>query len=122
MARFREAEERGPLYVPARAPEETFRLKSGVCYDAALFAKETLNRIDPSYEARIVFLQIRPYGVNHYVCSFRKDGKLYIIDYGTPNRNLVGVHGPYNSLEEYRKFYERYNPRVSRVVSIYYVD
>jgi hypothetical protein len=122
MTRFRETEGKGPLYVPPRAPEETFKLKSGVCYDAALFAIETLNRIDRSYEASIVFLQIRPYGVNHYVCSFRKDGKLYIIDYGTPNRNLVGVHGPYNSLEEYRKFYERYNPRVSHVISIHYVD
>jgi hypothetical protein len=122
MTRFRETEGKGPFYVEPRAPEQTFKLKSGVCYDAAIFAKETLNRIDPSYEACIVFLQIRPYGVNHYVCSFRKDGKLYIIDYGTPNRNVLGVHGPYNSLEEYKNFYERRNSKVTRVVSIHYVD
>src|SRR3972149_4097397 len=37
---------------PPRTPEETFKLKSGIYIDAAIFAKETLNRIDPSYKAQ----------------------------------------------------------------------
>ena len=51
-----------------RTPKETFELKSGVCFDAARFAKETLNRIDPSYEAEIVFIHREI--LDHYVCSF----------------------------------------------------
>lgn len=73
MRRFREVEGRGPYVFPPRTPEETFRLKSGVCYDAAVFAKVTVNRIDPSYEAKVVFIENHPYEVNHYVCSFKKD-------------------------------------------------
>jgi len=121
MARFREAEGRGPSYVPTRKPEETFKLKSGVCYDAAFFAKITLNLIDSSYEAKVVFIENRPYGVNHYVCSFEKGGKLFIMDYGTRYRNMVGVHGPFNSLEEYKKYYERHHPTNKHVQAIYYV-
>lgn len=111
---------RGPSEVPPRTPEETFRIKSGICYDAAWFAKVTLNRIDPSYEAKIVWLRCAPVG--HFVCAFKKDGKLFIIDYGTPYRNTVGVHGPFNSLEEYGKFYEQHCPTYTRVQSILYWD
>jgi hypothetical protein len=120
MVRFRETEGKGPLVVPPRTPRETFSLRSGVCYDAAVFAKETLNLIDPSYEAKLVFIENRPYAFNHFVCSFKKDGKLFIMDYGTPYRNMVGVHGPYNSLDEYKKFYERYHPKARHVQSIRY--
>ena len=57
---------------PPRTPEETFKLKSGIDIYAAIFAKEALNRIDPSYQAQIVVLLIRR-GANHYVCSFKKE-------------------------------------------------
>ena len=70
----------GTLPVP-RTPEETFQFKSGIYIDAAMFLKETLNRINPSYKAQIVILIIRPYGFNHYACSFRKDGEIFIMDY-----------------------------------------
>lgn len=103
--------------MPVRTPKETFELKSGVCWEAARFAKETLNRVDPSYEAEIVFLD-REGLVDHYVCSFKKDGKLYIMDYGTPSRSLIGVHGPYNSLEEYKKFFEWNDPSRLKILSI----
>lgn len=89
-----------------RTPEETFELKSGICLDAAEFAAETLNRIDPLYDARKVYLGTQ-HGPDHWVCSFTMDGKLYIMDYGHPNRKRVGVYGPYNSLGEYVKFYEK---------------
>jgi len=108
---------KGTLPVP-RTPEETFQLKSGIYIDAAMFLKETLNRIDPSYKAQIVILIIRRYGFNHYACSLKKDGKLFIMDYGTPFKETTGVHGPYGSLEEYKKFYERHHPLKGKIEAI----
>jgi len=61
---------------------------------------------------------MRPYGYNHYVCSFKRDGKIFIMDYGTPYKSLTGVHGPYNSLEDYRKFYETHQPVKRHIESI----
>ena len=110
----------GTLPIP-RIPEETFQLKSGIYIDAAMFSKETLNRINPSYKAQIVILIIRPYGFNHYVCSFRKDGKLFIMDYGTPYKEVTGIHGPYSSLEEYKKFYEKHHPMKGEIEAITYL-
>jgi len=105
---------------PPRTPEETFNLKSGIYIDAAVFAKEVLNRIDPSYKAKIVVLFIGR-GANHYVCSLNKDGKILIMDYGTPYRTMVGVHGPFSSLEEYRSFFERNHPTIKSVQAITYL-
>jgi hypothetical protein len=110
----------GTLPIP-RTPEMTFQLKSGIYIDAAMFLKETLNRINPSYKAQIVVLIIRPYGFNHYVCSFRKDGKLFIMDYGTPYKEVTGIRGPYSSLEEYNKFYEKHHPMKGEIEAITYL-
>jgi hypothetical protein len=104
---------------PIKTPQESFEEKCGLCFDAAYFAEQTLNRIDLSYEAEIVFIQNRPhYKPNHYVCSFKKDGQLYIMDYGIPFENLRGVFGPYTSLEQYLEFYHRNHPKVKRSTSI----
>lgn len=116
--RAREAVRTSSIIV--RTPKETFELKSGVCFDAARFVKEMLDRINPSYEAQIVYIQNRPYEIDHYVCSFKKDNKLYAMDYGTFYRNMIGTHGPFDSLEEYRTFYERNHPKVKKVQSISY--
>lgn len=105
---------------PPRTPEETFKLKSGIYIDAAIFAKEALARIDPSYKPQIVVLLIGR-GVNHYVCSFKRNGKIFIFDYGTPYRTMVGVHGPFNSLEEYKVFFERNHPIIKNVQAITYL-
>jgi len=105
---------------PPRTPEETFKLKSGIYIDAAIFAKETLNRIDPSYSAKIVVLLIGG-GANHYVCSFVREGKLFIMDYGTPYKTIVGVHGPFRSLEEYKVFFEKNHPTAKNVQAITYL-
>lgn len=102
---------------PPRTPEETFKLKSGIYIDAAIFARETLNRIDPSYQAKIVVLLIAG-GANYYVCSFTRDGKVFILNYGTPYKAIVGVHGPFNSLEEYKVFFERNHPTIKNVQAI----
>jgi hypothetical protein len=116
-ARFKRFEGTLP---PPRTPEETFKLKSGIYIDAAIFAKETLNRINPSYNARIVVLLVRQ-GANHYVCSFLKGGKLFIMDYGTPYKALVGLHGPFYSLEEYKVFFEKNHPVIKNVQGITYL-
>ena len=110
----------GTLPVP-RTPEETFQLKSGIYIDAAMFLKETLNRINPSYKAQVVILIIRPHSFNHYTCSFKKDGKLFVMDYGTPYKEVTGVHGPYSSLEEYKEFYEKHHPMKREIEAITYL-
>jgi hypothetical protein len=105
---------------PPRTPEETFKLKSGIYIDAAVFARESLNRIDPSCQAKIVVLLIGG-GTNHYVCSFKKEGKLFIMDYGTPYKMMVGVYGPFNSLREYKVFFEKNHPVIKNVQDITYL-
>ena len=105
---------------PPRTPEETFKLKSGIDIDAAIFAKAALNRIDSSYQAKIVVLVIVR-GANHYVCSFKKEGKLFIMDYGMPYPSIVGVHGPFHSLEEYKQFFEKNHPTIKRVQAVTYL-
>jgi hypothetical protein len=106
---------------PPQTAEETFNLRSGIHIDAAFFIEGTLNRINPSYEAKIVVILIRPYGNNHYACSFKLDGKLYIMDYGTPYKTVTGLHGPYDSLEEYKQFYEKNLPTKPRIEAITYL-
>lgn len=109
----------GTLPVP-RTPEETFQHKSGIHVDVAMFLKATLNRVDPSYNARVVVLLTRPYRFNHYACSFEKGGKVFIMDYGTPYAEITGVHGPYSSLEEYKQFYASHHPIKRKVEAITY--
>jgi hypothetical protein len=105
----------------SRMPSETFELKSGVDIDAAMFLRETLNRINPSYQAQIVVVIIRPNVFNRYVCSFKKDDKLFIMDYGTPYKEVTGVRGPYDSLEEYKGFYEKHSPTKRVIEGIIYL-
>jgi hypothetical protein len=113
--RFKKYE--GTLPEP-RSAKETFRIKSGIYIDAAQFAKDTLSRINRAYKARIAVLMIRPYSANHYVCSFTKDDGLFVLDYGTPYPALTGIHGPYRSLDEYGRFYERNHPAKRRVEAV----
>ncbi len=110
----------GTLPVP-RTPDETFQLKSGIYIDAVEFTKKTLNQISPSYQAQAAIIVVRPSVFNHYVCAFKKDDKLFILDYGTPYKEITGVHGPYNSLEEYKRFYEDHHPEKRKVEGIGYL-
>jgi hypothetical protein len=110
----------GTLPLP-RTPDETLHLKSGIYIDVAIFSKETLNRINPSYKAQVAVFIMRASRFNHYVCVFRKDGKLFIIDYGTPYRQVTGVHGPYSSLEDYKAFYVKHHPLKRSVEGIRYL-
>lgn len=125
----RAKESAGKKAADPRSPEETFKLKSGVCFDAAYFLKNVLNRIDPSYEAKVVRVEVSPFPTfkHDYVCSFNKEGKLFIMmQYGVTLSifsNMVGVHGPFNSLDEFKKYYESIHPRVKeglKVVQVTY--
>jgi len=88
---------------PTRSPEETFCLKRGVCSDAAVFSKVSLNRIN-LYPGPLPL-------IDHYVCAFYVEGKLYIMDYGTTSQSTLGTHGPFKDLDDYvRNFYLRYHP------------
>ena len=87
---------------PAALYEENHR---GYCADAANFAIKTLNKIDPSYNARWVFIWNKKGRPNHWVASFDYNKKLYIMDYaGKKWEAMQGVHGPYDSLDEYRDY------------------
>jgi hypothetical protein len=119
MERYKKFE--GTLPIP-RTPEETLYLKSGIYIDAANFLKKSLNRINPSYKAQIVVIIVRPNVFNHYVCSFKKDEKVFIMDYGTPHKEVTGFHGPYHSLEEYKKFYEKNHPIKRKIEAITYLQ
>ena len=110
----------GSLPAP-RTPAETFQLKSGIYIDAVEFSKKTLNQINPSYKAQTVVIIVRPNMFNHYVCAFKGDGKLFILDYGTPYKEITGVHGPYSSLEEYKKFYQMHHPMKRVIEAISYL-
>ncbi len=116
--RYRKFE--GTLPVP-RTPEETFQLRSGIYIDAVEFSKKTLNQINPSYQPQTAIIIVRPNIFNHYVCVFRREGKLFVLDYGTPYKEITGVHGPYHSLDEYRRFYEKHHPEKRKVEGIRYL-
>ncbi len=110
----------GTLPVP-RTAEETFRLRSGIYIDAVEFSKKTLNQISPSYKPQAAIIIVRPNIFNHYVCVFRREGMLFVLDYGTPYREMTGVHGPYHSLDEYKRFYEKHHPEKRKVEGIRYL-
>ena len=108
---------KGTLPIP-RTPEETFQRKSGIYLDAVEYSKKTLNHINPSYKAQTVVILVRPNVFNHYVCAFRKEGKFFVLDYGTPYKEITGIYGPYDTLDEYKRFYENHHPEKRRVEGI----
>lgn len=89
-----------------QSPAETFRLKKGVCYDAANFTIDALKRIKPGYNAKAVYIKNRLGPPHHWVAAFTENGKLYILDYGASMKwsRMNGIYGPYESLAEYERF------------------
>ena len=101
--------EQGASGLLVRNPATLFEgSHSGYCADSANFAVTTLNDIDPAYNARWVFIWNDAGRPNHWVTAFDYEDKLYIMDYGTGKKweAMQGVHGPYNSLDEYKAFLE----------------
>ena len=112
-----------------RTPDQTFKLRSGICHDAAVFARDTLNRIDPKYDAKVLFIKNalgqRSQGFfNHNVTAFTMNGKLYIMDYGAGKgwSAMNGIHGPYDSLQGYVDFLSSLNLYNFKVGPMKYVD
>jgi hypothetical protein len=93
----------GPDGLLIRDPAALFSGPRGYCGDAANFARDALGRINPAYDPRWVFIDNSKPGANHWVTGFTVDGKLYIMDYGTGKKwqAMMGVHGPYDSLDDY---------------------
>lgn len=98
--------ETGPENVLTRKPETFFENHKGNCRDSAAFAKDALNKINPAYQARYVFIKNKFGPPNHWVTGFNHNGKMYIIDYGAGSHwyAMEGVHGPYESLDGYKDF------------------
>jgi hypothetical protein len=103
----------GPAGLLARKPEITYQQKSGYCADSANFARQALNRIDPSYKARFVFIKNRYGQPHHWVTGFVVDGKIMVMDYGAgPEwKPMNGLHGPYDALEQYAEHLRSLNIR-----------
>jgi hypothetical protein len=97
----------GPSGVLVRNPATLYEgNKSGYCADSANFAMKSLNKIDPAYNARWVYIKNDKGSPNHWVTAFDLDKKLYIMDFGTGEKwqEMQGIHGPYDSLDEYRDY------------------
>ncbi|MEA3498121.1 MAG: hypothetical protein U9R16_03580, partial [Campylobacterota bacterium] len=96
----------GPQIIPAKSAEETYDNPRGWCKDAANFGIESLNKMDPKYKAKYIFIKNRKGPPHHWVTGFQKDGKIYVIDFGAGSHwgDMMGVHGPYDSLDGYRDF------------------
>jgi hypothetical protein len=98
--------ERKGRYKEPLSPAEMFNLKKGACFDSANFVIDALNRINPKYGARSVFIKNKLGPPHHWVTAFTMDGKLFIMDYGTGEHweAMKGIHGPYQSLSDYQDF------------------
>lgn len=96
----------GPAGLLARGAAATYNVKSGYCTDAAAFAIQSLNRINPDYQARYVFIKNRYGQPHHWVAGFMVNGKIMVMDYGASPEwgGMNGVHGPYDSLDQYAEF------------------
>jgi hypothetical protein len=100
-----------------RSAEETFRCRTGLSLEAAVFAKHSLNRINPEYRAEIIHLVAERSSV-HYVCGLHLGGRLFVMDYASPHEKMIGTHGPFRTLGEYvEKFYLKYHPLQPRLQS-----
>ena len=91
-----------------RQPKNLYNIKKGYCIDAALFAQRALNKINPEYKASLIYIDnLEPNQNDHWVTGFYEKGQLYVMDYGTGGggwMSMRGVHGPYDSLDQYRNF------------------
>ena len=95
----------GGKQLNAKGKEEIFRYRTGCTLDASLFAKETLNRINPDYRAEIIHLS-PDRSPAHYLCGFYVGERLFIMDYWNPQESMTGTHGPFEDLNDYlQRFY-----------------
>lgn len=98
--------EDGPEGLLARNPSALYEDSSGYCVDSSNFAISTLNKINPAYNARWIFIENAKGRPNHWATAFNHEGKLYIMDFGAGKKwdEMNGLHGPYASLDGYRDY------------------
>lgn len=110
----------GPTGLLARSPAKTYEMKRGYCTDSAKLAIDALNRINPAYDAQYVFIKNKAGPAQHWVTGFKVDGKIMIMDYGASPEwwRMLGIHGPYESLDQYRDFLASLNIKGFSVDSV----
>lgn len=95
-------------------PETMFTKTGGVCIDLARFGVETLNRIDASYAARYLMLELEPITIEgrtlrrHWIATFRREGKLWFF---ADSRRPGHIAGPYDAIDAFIADYSRYRAR-----------
>jgi hypothetical protein len=92
--------------VLTRKAENLFENHNGYCRDSASFAKDALNKINADYRARYIFIKNKYGPPNHWVTGYEVNSKLYVMDFGAGHAwsALEGVHGPYDSLDDYKNY------------------
>ena len=114
----------GPSGLLVKSPEKLYKYSYGYCADAANFAITNINAIDSNYNARWVFVLNSLGRPHHWVTAFNYQSKLYIMDYGAGPKwsSMNGVHGPYNSLDEYRDYLSSLSLPGFKVGDVYFRD
>ncbi len=113
ISRLRESRVRvanGLSRIKSRSPEETFKLKTGICYESSVFSKYSLNKINPEYKAEIVYVCIRRDISSHVVCSFYVDEQMFVIDFGRLIKEYNGIFGPFKDVADYANHYITTHP------------
>ena len=109
-----------------RKPKNLYEIRKGYCVDAAYFAKRSLNEINPEYKAELVWIEnLQPDQNSHYATGFYDKGQLYVMDYGAGPywaEAMHGVHGPYESLDQYRGFMSTLGIRNFTVGKVVWLD
>ena len=101
-------------------PNETYNRNSGFCGDAETLVKDALNKINPNYKAKTIFIKNQYGPPHHWVTGFYLNNKLYTMDYGAGPHwsQMKGVHGPYNSLDDYAKFLQKIDAKNFKLESL----
>ena len=86
-----ELKETGPENVLTRKPDTLFENRNGYCRDAAAFAKDALNRINPDHQARYIFIKNSAGPTNHWVTGYKVDGR--ILRHRLRRRQTLVQHG-----------------------------
>ena len=108
----------------SKQPIETYNSGSGFCGDAETLVKDALNKINPNYQAKTIFIENGASSTHHWVTGFYVKDKLYIMDYGAGEKwsEMIGTHGPYNSIDDYGNFLASINAKGFEFSSIRWRD
>ena len=105
-------------------PIKTYNRGGGFCGDSETLIKDALNKINPKYDAKTIFIDNEYGPPHHWVTGFYVDDKLYIMDFGAGSHwnEMMGTHGPYNSIDEYGNFLESINAKGFKFSSLRWRD